>query len=49
VILRGLGDESAGGRRRDKVHVFAKSDVLQCQSGDIGAASLQQQSVQYNY
>ena len=49
VILTGLGSESAGGRRRDKVHVFAKSDVLQCQSGDVGAATLQQQSIQYSY
>jgi hypothetical protein len=49
VILKGLGEESAEGRRRDKVHVFAKSDVLLCQSRAIGSADLQRQAVQYSY
>lgn len=49
VVLTGLGEDSADNRRSDRVHVFKKADVLQCQSGDIDVATLQQRSAQYSY
>lgn len=49
-ILTNLGDESAEDtRRRDKIHILTKSDVLQCQGGDIDTATLRQRSAQYSY
>lgn len=49
IILTGLGETEEDQRRKDKLHVFSKSDLLQCQSGDIDQAMLQQRSVQYSY
>ena len=50
IILTGLGEESAQDtRRRDKLHILSKADVLQCQNGDIDAVTLQQRSAQYSY
>lgn len=49
VILTGLGEEVDDSRRADKVHVFRKSDLLECQSGAIDHAELQQRSAQYSY
>jgi len=49
VVLTGLGDEDENQRRSDKLHVFQKSDLLQCQTGDIDQATLQQRSIQYSY
>lgn len=49
IILTGLGEAAEDHRRKDKLHVFNKSDLLQCQSGDIDQAMLQQRSIQYSY
>jgi len=49
IILTGLGEEAEDNRRTDKVHVFSKADVLQCQSGEIDLATLQQRTIQYSY
>ena len=49
VVLKGLGDETDSSDRADKVHVFSKVDVQQCQNGDIDVATLQQRAVQYSY
>lgn len=49
VILTGLGADSGESRRTDKVHVFNKSDMLLCQSGEIDAQQLQERSQQYSY
>ena len=49
IILTGLGAETEDQRRTDRVHVFSKQDLLQCQSGAIDLATLQQRSAQYNY
>ncbi len=49
VILTGLGEQTEDQRRTDKIHIFSKGDLLQCQSGDISVASLQQRSSQYSY
>lgn len=49
IILTGLGEMREDQRRKDKLHVFSKSDLLQCQAGDIDQAMLQQRSVQYSY
>lgn len=49
IILTGLGEESENNRRTDKVHVFSKADLLQCQTGDIDLATLRQRSIEYSY
>jgi hypothetical protein len=49
IILTGLGEAVEDQPRRDKLHVFSKSDLLECQAGDIDQAMLQQRSVQYSY
>ncbi len=50
IILTGLGEESVEDtRRRNKLHILSKADVLQCQNGDIDAVTLQQRSAQYSY
>ena len=49
IILTGLGEAAEDQRRKDKLHVFTKSDLLQCQSGAIDQATLQQRSIQYSY
>jgi len=49
VILAGLGEDAGENHRADKVHVFNKRDLLQCQSGDIDSQTLQQRSAHYSY
>jgi len=49
IILSGLGDEVEDGRRTDKHHVVAKTDLAQCQSGAINVAALRQRSVSYSF
>lgn len=50
LILKGLGDDEANDSRRpNKVHVLNKSDVLQCQSGEIDITELRNRSAQYSY
>jgi hypothetical protein len=49
IILRGLGEENEENRLADKVHVFSKSDISACQSGNIDVATLQARSIKYNY
>ncbi len=49
IILTGLGEQTEDQRRTDKIHVFHKGDLLQCQSGDLSVAGLQQRSSQYSY
>lgn len=49
VILTGLGEEAGENRRTDKVHVFNKRDLLQCQNGDIDPQILQERSAHYSY
>jgi hypothetical protein len=49
IILTGLGEDTADGRHTDKVHVFNKTDLLQCQSGELDLAGLRQRSAQYSY
>jgi hypothetical protein len=49
IILTGLGEDTEDGSHTDKVHVFNKADLLQCQSGDIDMAGLRQRSAQYSY
>lgn len=49
IILTGLGEQAEDQHRTDKIHVFSKADLLQCQSGDITAITLEQRSSQYSY
>lgn len=49
IILTGLGEEGEDQRRTDKIHVFSKADLLECQSGDISVATLRERSNQYSY
>lgn len=49
VILTDLGSDSEDSQRRDKVHVFAKADLLACQSGELDLATLRQRTTQYSY
>ncbi len=49
IIFTGLGEDTADGRHTDKVHVFNKTDLLQCQSGELDLAGLRQRSAQYSY
>ncbi|MEX0964813.1 MAG: hypothetical protein WDZ52_12310 [Pseudohongiellaceae bacterium] len=49
IILTGLGEQLEDQRRRDKIHVFNKGDLQDCQSGTISAATLRERSEQYSY
>lgn len=49
VILTGLGDDTGDKRRTDKVHVFAKADLVACQNGTIDRLVLQQRAKHYSY
>lgn len=49
IILTGLGELGENQRRTDKIHVFNKADLQECQSGDITVATLRQRSDQYSY
>lgn len=49
IILTGLGEEGDDQRRTDKIHVFNKADLQECQSGDISVTTLRERSDQYSY
>jgi len=49
IILTGLGEQGEEQRRTDKIHVFSKVDLLECQTGDISIATLRERSDQYSY
>ena len=49
IILEDLGDETERSKQSDKVHVVAKADLLQCQSGEMDAVSLLAESTTYSY
>ena len=49
VILTGLGELDESQRRTDKIHVFDKVDLHECQSGDISVVTLRERSKQYSY
>ena len=49
IILTGLGDQGIGRRRNDKIHVFKKADLQECQSGGISVATLRERSDHYSY
>lgn len=49
IILTGLGQDTDDGRHTDKLHVFNKADLVQCQNGELDLAGLRQRSAQYSY
>lgn len=49
IILTGLGEQGEDQRRTDKIHVFSKADLQECQSGDISLATLRERSEYYSY
>jgi len=49
IILTGLGEQGEDQRRTDKIHVFSKVDLQECQSDDISVATLRERSDQYSY
>ena len=49
IILTGLGDQRVDQRRTDKIHVFNKADLNECQSGGISVATLRERSNHYSY
>tara|TARA_B110000444_G_C18784521_1_gene569188 strand:+ start:609 stop:1028 length:420 start_codon:yes stop_codon:yes gene_type:complete len=49
IILTGLGAQGEDQRRADKIHVFNKADLQECQSGDISLTALRERSNQYSY
>ena len=49
IILTGLGDQGLGQRRADKIHVFDKADLQECQSDGISVSTLRDRSDHYSY
>jgi hypothetical protein len=49
IILTGLGQQGEDKRRTDKIHVFNKADLQECQSDDISVATLRERSTHYSY
>ncbi|MFT7470724.1 MAG: hypothetical protein ACI8XU_000616 [Kiritimatiellia bacterium] len=49
IILTGLGEQGEDQRRTDKIHVFNKVDLQECQSDDISVATLRERSDHYSY
>ena len=49
IILTGLGQQGEDQRRTDKIHVFNKADLQECQSDDISVATLRERSTYYSY
>jgi hypothetical protein len=49
IILTGLGEQGDDQRRTDKIHVFNKADLQECQSDDISVATLRERSDHYSY
>jgi len=48
-VLKGLGDQPAGARRTDKVHIVLRSDLSRCVEGEIDWPQLWSVSVSYSY
>ena len=49
IILTGLGEQGEDLRRTDKIHVFSKADLQECQSDNISVATLRERSDHYSY
>ena len=49
IILTGLGEQGEDQRRTDKIHIFNKADLQECQSDDISVATLRERSDHYSY
>lgn len=49
IILTGLGEQGEDLRRTDKIHVFNKADLQECQSDNISVATLRELSDHYSY
>lgn len=49
IILTGLGEQDEDQRRTDKIHIFNKADLQECQSDDISVATLRERSDHYSY
>ena len=49
IILTGLGEQGEDLRRTDKIHVFSKADLQECQSDNISVATLRELSDHYSY
>lgn len=49
IILTGLGAGDEGARRSDKIHIFKKSDLSECQSGQIDLLALRERGIEYSY
>ena len=49
IILTGLGEQGEDQRRTDKIHVFNKADLQECQSDDISVATFRERSTHYSY
>jgi len=49
LMMVGLGGQSADGRRPDRMHVFARSDLLACQRGDLDLQGLRSRAISYNF
>lgn len=49
IILTGLGEQGEDQRRTDKIHVFNKADLQECQADDISVATLRERSDHYSY
>lgn len=45
----GLGGQPEDGRRPDRMHVFARSDLLACQRGDLDPQGLRSRATSYNF
>ncbi len=49
IILSGLGEDSEDNSLTDKIHVFSKADVEQCQGGGIDVSELKSRTDSYSY
>ena len=49
IILTGLGEQGEDQRRTDKIHVFNKADLQECQSDSISVTTLRERSDHYSY
>ena len=49
IILTGLGEQREDRPRADKIHVFSKADLQECQSGEISLEDLRGRSAQDSY
>jgi hypothetical protein len=49
IILTGLGQQGEDLRRTDKIHVFSKANLQECQLDNISVATLRERSDHYSY